>query len=106
MDNDPFEVDWLAIEDESEQVNQLAGKKPIVAPMKKRGQTSQVTSSDESPEGVIDLKEAGPRADQSRGVVPELQAPSASAPGPQTEILGQARDGGTPELTEQPQEAP
>jgi hypothetical protein len=39
-------------------------------------------------------------------VVPESQAPSASAPGPQTETLGQAGDGGAPELTEQPQEAP
>jgi hypothetical protein len=58
MDDDPSEVDWLAIEDESEQASRLAGKKPIVGPTKKRGQTSQGTSSDESPEGVIDLKEA------------------------------------------------
>jgi hypothetical protein len=35
VDDDPFEVDWLAIEDESEQVSRLAGKKPIVAPTKK-----------------------------------------------------------------------
>jgi hypothetical protein len=35
-------------------------------------------------------------------VVPELQAPSAYAPGPQTEVLGQAGDGGAPELPEQP----
>jgi hypothetical protein len=58
VDDDPSEVDWLVIEDESEQASRLVGKKPIVAPMKKRGQTSQGTSSDESPEGVIDLKEA------------------------------------------------
>jgi hypothetical protein len=37
VDDDPCEVDWLAIEDESEQANRLAGKKPIVAPTKKRG---------------------------------------------------------------------
>jgi hypothetical protein len=35
-------------------------------------------------------------------VVPELQAPSASAPSPQTEVLGQAGDGGAPELPKQP----
>jgi hypothetical protein len=58
MDDDPSEVDWLAIEDESEQANRLASKKPIVAPTKKRGQTAQGTSSDESLEGVIDMKEA------------------------------------------------
>jgi hypothetical protein len=49
VDNNPSEVDWLAIEDESKQANRLAGKKPIVAPTNKRGQTSQGTSSDESP---------------------------------------------------------
>jgi hypothetical protein len=37
-------------------------------------------------------------------VVLESQAPSASAPGSQTKILGQAGDGGAPELIEQPQE--
>jgi hypothetical protein len=37
MDDDPSEVDWLAIEDESEQASRLAGKKSIVAPMKKKG---------------------------------------------------------------------
>jgi hypothetical protein len=58
VDDDPSEVDWLAIEDESEQASRLAGKKPVVAPTKKRGQTSQGASSDENPEGVIDLKEA------------------------------------------------
>jgi hypothetical protein len=36
VDDDPSKVDWLAIEDESEQASRLAGKKPIVAPMKKR----------------------------------------------------------------------
>jgi hypothetical protein len=39
---------------------------------------------------------------RAEGVVPELQAPSVSAPGPQTKILGQAGDGGAPELMEQP----
>jgi hypothetical protein len=39
-------------------------------------------------------------------VVLELQAPSASTPGPQTETLGQAGDGGAPELTKEPHEAP
>jgi hypothetical protein len=57
VDNDPSEVDWLAIEDESEQASRLTSKKPIVAPTNKRGQTLQGTSSDESLEGVIDLKE-------------------------------------------------
>jgi hypothetical protein len=58
MDGNPFEVDWLAIEDESEQASRLTGKKPVVAPTKKRGQTSQGAYSDENPEGVSDLKEA------------------------------------------------
>jgi hypothetical protein len=35
-------------------------------------------------------------------VVLESQTPSASAPGPQTETLGQAGDGGAQELSEQP----
>jgi hypothetical protein len=35
----------------------LWAKKLVVAPTKKRGQTSQGASSDENPEGVIDLKE-------------------------------------------------
>jgi hypothetical protein len=39
---------------------------------------------------------------RAKRAVPELQAPSASAPGPQTKILGQAGDGGAPELIEQP----
>jgi hypothetical protein len=58
MDDDPFEVDWLEIEDESEQASRLAGKKPVVALTKKRSQTSQGASSDENPKGVSDLKEA------------------------------------------------
>jgi hypothetical protein len=58
VDDDPSKVDWLAIKDESEQASQLAGKKPVVAPTKKRGQTSQGAYSDENPEGVSDLKEA------------------------------------------------
>jgi hypothetical protein len=37
MDDDPSKVDWLKIEDESEQANRLVGKKPVAAPMKKRG---------------------------------------------------------------------
>jgi hypothetical protein len=39
-------------------------------------------------------------------VVPESQTPSASAPGPQTETLGQAGDGGAQELPKQPQKVP
>jgi hypothetical protein len=39
-------------------------------------------------------------------VVPELQAPTTSAPGPQTEALGQAEDPRALELPEQPWEAP
>jgi hypothetical protein len=37
VDEYPSKVDWLAIEDESEQASRLAGKKPVVAPTKKRG---------------------------------------------------------------------
>jgi hypothetical protein len=69
VDDNPSEVDWLAIEDELEQANRLAGKKPMVAPMKKRGQTSQGTSSDESLEGVIDLKEAEDPASKRRRLI-------------------------------------
>jgi hypothetical protein len=39
-------------------------------------------------------------------VVPELQAPTASAPRPQTKVLGQAGDPRAPKPPEQPQEAP
>jgi hypothetical protein len=38
-------------------------------------------------------------------VVPELQAPLASAPGPQTKVLGQVGDDGALELPEPPREA-
>jgi hypothetical protein len=69
VNDDPSEVDWLEIEDESEQANRLVGKKPIVAPMKKRGQTSQGASSDESPEGVIDLKESEDPASKCRCLI-------------------------------------
>jgi hypothetical protein len=37
VDNDPFEVDWLAINDESEQASRLAGKKLVVAPNEEKG---------------------------------------------------------------------
>jgi hypothetical protein len=36
----------------------LHARNQLLPPTKKRGQTSQGTSSDESPEGIIDLKEA------------------------------------------------
>jgi hypothetical protein len=39
-------------------------------------------------------------------VVPESQAPSASAPGLQTEVSVQIEDSGAPELPEQPQKVP
>jgi hypothetical protein len=39
-------------------------------------------------------------------IVLELQAPSASAPGPQTKVLGRAGDDGALELPKQPREAP
>jgi hypothetical protein len=59
VDDDPSKVDWLAIEDESEQASRLAGKKPVVAPTKKRGQTSQGASSNENPEGVSEAEDPG-----------------------------------------------
>jgi hypothetical protein len=58
VDDDQSEVDWLEIEDESEQASRLAGKKPVVAPTKKRGQTSLGTSASEKPKEIIHLKEA------------------------------------------------
>jgi hypothetical protein len=58
VDDDPSEVDWLEIEDESEQASRLAGKKPVAALMKKRGQTSLGTSVIEKPRETIDPKEA------------------------------------------------
>jgi hypothetical protein len=39
-------------------------------------------------------------------VVLELEAPTTSAPGPQTEVLGQVGDPRVLELPEQPREAP
>jgi hypothetical protein len=69
MDDDPSEVDWLEIEDESEQASRLAGKKPVAAPMKKRGQTSIGTSTSEKPKEVIDLKEAEDPASKSQRVI-------------------------------------
>jgi hypothetical protein len=47
VDDDPSKVDWLEIEDESDQANQLAGKKPMASPTKKRGQTSLGSSASE-----------------------------------------------------------
>jgi hypothetical protein len=69
VDDDPSKVDWLTIEDESEQASQLAGKKLVAAPMKKRGQTSQGASSDENPKGVLDLKEAEDLASKHRRLI-------------------------------------
>jgi hypothetical protein len=69
VDDDPSEVDWLEIEDESEQASQLAGKKPVVAPMKKRGQTSYGTSTNENPKEIIDLKEVEDLASKRRRVI-------------------------------------
>jgi hypothetical protein len=69
MDDDPSEVDWLEIEDKSEQASRLAGKKPVVAPMKKRGQTSQGTSTNENPKEVTDLKKAEVPASKRRRVI-------------------------------------
>jgi hypothetical protein len=69
VDDDPSEVDWLAIEDESEQASRLAGKKPVVAPTKKRGQTSQGASSDKNLEGLIDLKEVEDQLSKRRRLI-------------------------------------
>jgi hypothetical protein len=69
VDDDPSRVDWLAIEDESEQVSRLASKKPVVALTKKRGQTSQGASLDENPEGVINLKEVEDLASKCRCLI-------------------------------------
>jgi hypothetical protein len=69
VDNNPSKVDWLAIEDESEQASRLVGKKPVVALTKKRGQTSQGASSDENPEGVSDLKEADDPGSKRRHLI-------------------------------------
>jgi hypothetical protein len=69
VDDDPSKVDWLEIEDESEQASQLAGKKPVVAPTKKRGQTSYGTSTNENPKEIIDLKEVEDLASKRRRVI-------------------------------------
>jgi hypothetical protein len=69
VDDDPSEVDWLAIEDETEQADRLAGKKPIVAPSKKRGQTSRTTSSAEVPRQIVDLEEAEDPANKRRRLI-------------------------------------
>jgi hypothetical protein len=69
-DNDPSEVDWLAFEDESEQASRLAAKNPAASsPMKKRVQTSQGTSTAESPEGVIDLEKAKDLGNKHRRLI-------------------------------------
>jgi hypothetical protein len=69
VDDDPSEVDWLKIKDESEQASRLAGKKPVAAPTKKRGQTSLGTSTSEKPKEIIDLKEAEDPASKRRRVI-------------------------------------
>jgi hypothetical protein len=69
MDDDPSEVDWLKIEDESEQASRLAGKKLLAAPMKKRGQTTLGTSASEKPREVIDPKEAEDPASKCRRII-------------------------------------
>jgi hypothetical protein len=69
VDDGPSKVDWLEIKDESEQASRLAGKKPVVALMKKRGQTSQGTSANENPKEVTDLKEAEDPASKRRRVI-------------------------------------
>jgi hypothetical protein len=69
MDDNPSEVDWLEIEGESEQGSRLAGKKPVVAPMKKRGQTSHGTSANENPKEIIDLKEVEDPTSKCRRVI-------------------------------------
>jgi hypothetical protein len=69
VDDDPSKVDWLEIEDESEQASRLAGKKPMAALTKKRGQTSLGTSASEKPKEIIDLKEAEDPASKRRRVI-------------------------------------
>jgi hypothetical protein len=69
MDDNPSEVDWLEIKDESEQASRLAGKKPVAAPTKKRGQTSLGTSASEKPREAIDPKEAEDPASKCRRVI-------------------------------------
>jgi hypothetical protein len=69
VDHDQSKVDWLEIEDESEQASRLAGKKPVAAPTKKRGQTSLGTSVSEKPKEIIDLKEAEDPASKRQRVI-------------------------------------
>jgi hypothetical protein len=69
VDDDPSEVDWLEIEDESEQASRLAGKKPMAAPMNKRGHTSLGTSASEKPKEIIDLKKAEDPTSKRRCVI-------------------------------------
>jgi hypothetical protein len=47
----------------------LQARNQLLPPTKKRGQTSQGTSSDENPEGVIDLKEAEDLASKRRRLI-------------------------------------
>jgi hypothetical protein len=69
VDDDPSEVDWLEIEDESKQASRLAGKKPVAAPTNKRGQTSLGTSVSKKPKDIIDLKEAEDPASKRRRII-------------------------------------
>jgi hypothetical protein len=68
-DDDPSKVDWLEIEDESEQASRLVGKKPVASPTKKRGQTSVGTSTSEKPREIIDLKEANDPTSKHRRII-------------------------------------
>jgi hypothetical protein len=69
VDDDPSEVNWLEMEDETEQASRLADKKLVVAPTKKRGQTSHGTSANENPKEIIDLKEAEDPTSKRRRVI-------------------------------------
>jgi superfamily II helicase len=65
VDDDPSEVDWLEIEDDLEQSNHLAGKKPVAARTKKRGRTS----ASEKPREAIDPKEVEDPASKCRRII-------------------------------------
>jgi hypothetical protein len=69
VDDDPSKVDWLKIDDKSEQANRLAGKKPVATQMKKKGQTSLGTSASEKPKEIIDLKEVEDPVSKRRCVI-------------------------------------
>jgi hypothetical protein len=69
VDDDQSKVDWLEIEDESEQASRLVGKNPVATPTKKRGQTSLGTSASEKPKEIIDLKEVEGPASKCRRVI-------------------------------------